>query len=293
MFKTLILLFLLIFPHLSVGHELANKSVVLGCAHVQICNIIDEILPQKTSKVTVKMPFQLQGDPHHFEPGPKAIKEMLKVPYLLAPSEHLSSWQKKIIQQRKKDNQLKSHELKLSRDSQRKEVFTNEVWAHFWLYPKSLCRAKKEIESQLISWELIKTSTSISCSFLGLKLLEKKLKKYSKQTPLVLYHDALLPYFLSLGVEAVAIRGSGHAEQVSLSKIKEFHQFLAKHPQVLWVQESSIHIHSQLKGLQRPNDLSVALDTLGKRHESSTKVLAGVLKALVKKLQSQHNEGQR
>lgn len=277
----LLLSFLVFVPSLS--HAEDGQKIELACTHVQVCNILEELLFEAkiTHKVQISMPFQVQGDPHHFEPGPKVVKTLLEVPFLMAPSRHLSPWLGKIIQQRSQKKSLKSFELPLQSSKGFKEKFSQEVLAHFWLHPKALCHAKKHTAQQLLNWGLIENKLEVQCLSSGIQMLAEKLKRQSQKIPLVLYHDALMPYFSELNIQAFALKGSGHGEQVSIQKLKKFHQYLAKNPRVLWVRENAIHIHSQLKGLQRQEDISREVDTLGKRHQPSSQPLSTVLKDLL------------
>jgi len=289
---TFFLTFLLIIPMST--HSKDNHKRYLACTHVQLCNVIEEILTQlgTSSEISVTMPFQVQGDPHHFEPGPKVVKELLGTTYLIAPSSSLSPWLGKIIQQRSKNEKLKSFELPLWAPKDLTPKFNSEVLAHFWLHPEALCEAKKHTATRLLEWGFIKEPLKVQCSSSGLRILGQKLKTLSQKIPLVLYHDALMPYLTELGVEVTALKGSGHGEQVSTSQLKKFHQYLAKKPTVLWVRESTIHIHSQLKSLQRSADLNLVVDTLGKRHQPSSQTLSELLKKLLNVLY-QHQEESR
>lgn len=284
------LLFLSFAPLIGKSEEM--KTFELACAHVQVCNLVDEILTEADAdhKVELTMPFQIKGDPHHFGPGPQVVKALLEAPFLITPSRYLSPWTRKILQQRSNKMTTKSFELALESSQSLQEKFSQEVLAHFWLRPESLCQAKKQITKNLIEWGVIKKNHKSRCFKSKVQKLGKKLRLHSQSIPLVLYHDALMPYFSELGIQAFTLKGSGHGERMSVQKLKKFHQYLEQNSRVLWIRESSIHIHSQLKGLQRKDDISIEVDTLGHRQQPSTETLTQVLKGLLSTLTENFEE---
>src|SRR5690606_32966076 len=94
---------------------------------------------------------------------------------------------------------------------------------------------------------------------------EAKLKEAATKVklPIILSHDALVPLFRSWGIDAHAIKGSGHHEEPRPAQLKELQRLLQKNEKVVWLIESRISFPSALKKMQRASDIKLELDTSG------------------------------
>jgi ABC-type Zn uptake system ZnuABC Zn-binding protein ZnuA len=194
------------------------------------------------------------GDPHHLEPSSDEVKKMLKANVLLAAPSALHPWSRAIVDMRKDKNS--TLEFMTPTNHKMKEA-SDEALAHFWLYPKIHC----DYWLQLHQFLKVK-SMPPSCPYQD---LEEKLRQAAKKInqPIILSHDALVPLFRSFGIDAHAIRGSGHHEEPRPSQLKQLQKLLDHHQEVIWIVESRIHFPQSIEKMQRPKDRRLDLDTSG------------------------------
>src|SRR5690606_3581935 len=80
------------------------------------------------------------GDPHHIEPTSAEIKAMTKSEVLLSADSSLHPWSRAIVENRKKNAQLKTLLFSTPADYKRElKEGSDEALARFWLYPKNHC----------------------------------------------------------------------------------------------------------------------------------------------------------
>lgn len=231
------------------------------CTHPQLCQMVVDYYQEIQAPLPkLATAISAVGDPHHIEPSSAEIKAMTKTEVLLSADASLHPWSRPIVENRKNKKHLKTILFTTPVDyKQELKEASNEALAHFWLYPKIHCAYWQQFHRWLNADETIKAP---ECPY---RFLEEKLKLAAKRVtiPVILSHDALVPLLRSWGVDAHAIRGSGHHEEPRPNELKKLQDLLKKHPKVLWIVESRIHFPNALKQMQRTSDKKLDLDTTG------------------------------
>lgn len=236
-----------------------NQAMAMWmCTHPQLCQLADDYFKAIETQVPeLTKAISAVGDPHHIEPTSAEIKAMTKAEVLLAAPPELHPWSRQIVKIRH-GQKLQTFEFPLSKA---KELgysdASPEALAHFWLYPKIHCQYWEFLHQQLNL-----TKSLPACPYSN---YETKLKLAAKKVKLsiILSHDALVPLFRSWGIDAHAIKGSGHHEEPRAAQLKELQRLLQRQEKVVWLIESRISFPSALKKMQRPSDIRLELDTSG------------------------------
>lgn len=262
---------------------ITNAHASLICTHLQVCNLVDELLEtsENIQESQTYLPIEFMGDPHHFEPGPEQIKQLLTAKTLVSGPIELHPWVRPILEQRAKTPELKTILLELA--PQFSQKFPNaslESLSHFWLYPEIHCDIQNTLKQKLKG--LGKQTNDLPCPGPLFLFTEKKARKALNNKTIILTHDALAPYLESLGAQIISLRGSHHGERLSAKTLKDLHQTVQKEQQVIWLFEMPIENSDQIKNLVRANDLVVTTNTLGNVNESSLSTLTRVLKSLMR-----------
>lgn len=248
----------LIFTALTLSTLLNCAQAEWLCTHPQLCQLAEDYFKATNSEVpALKKAISIDGDPHHIEPTSAEVKAMTKALVVLAAPAELHPWSRQIVEIRKKQ-QLQTIEFPLANGKQLGyEQASPESLAHFWLYPKIHCQYWDYLHQKLA-----KAATLPTCPQLE---FEEKLKGVASKVslPIILSHDALVPLFRSWGIDAHAIKGSGHHEEPRPAQLKELQRLLQKNEKVVWLIESRISFPSALKKMQRTNDIKLELDTSG------------------------------
>jgi ABC-type Zn uptake system ZnuABC Zn-binding protein ZnuA len=285
--KSLFLLFNLFsfITYLSV----ASAQTIVSCSHPELCRLAQSIFVENNVKN-----FQFQnlvkivGDPHEYEPSSAEVKALIKADILIAGPVELNPWIKKVNYQRSKISGLKT--INIPMDKKDYDLYpnaTHEALSHFWLYPKNFCALKTKLEEQLVAMNmLIITPTKKTCATEAQKIeSELTATLASVKIPVVLTHDALLPLLESLSKNAatvVAIKGSGHHQEMSPKAVKKLYDAL-KAPKVIWVEEKGINVPQNIMAKRRSADLSVQIDTansVGSEYFAILQDLNKLLKAI-------------
>lgn len=255
----------------------------MACTHLQVCNLIDELIedPENIQGSQTHLPIKFMGDPHHFEPGPKQIKELLTAQTLFSGPVELHPWIRPILQQRAKNPQLKSIVLEINSQFPLKYPKASlESLSHFWLFPDIHCDLQKNVASELKI--LGKKIKPLTCPNPYFSFTEKKAKSVLSQKTIILTHDAMASYLETLGARVISLRGSHHGERLSAQTLKELHQVVKNEGQVIWLFELPIENSDQIKSLVRKEDVVVTINTLGNKNESSLATLTRVLQSLIR-----------
>lgn len=249
----------------------------ITCSHVQACNLIAELNAELTLR-----PLLIQGDPHHYEPPPNDLRSLISAPYLVVAPVQLHPWIRPVLSQRQKNLELAPRTLTFHAQA-RLEGLGLESQAHFWLIPDARCEFLNQLKEKLKEWRL--NTKDLACRDLGLELLETRVEQSSKKIPLILAHDALAPYLTSRGYDHFILRGSDHGEQLKPQTLKDLTQFLAQHPQVIWIDEKGITLPQSLERFHRPVDRKIAIDLLGVSGQPSLLPLKSFLLAYLREQQ--------
>lgn len=228
------------------------------CTHPELCQLVEDYLKVTQADIPMlKKAIAIDGDPHHIEPTSAEIKAMTKAEVVLAAPPELHPWSRQVVQIRN-GQQLQTIEFPLANGKELGyEHASPEALAHFWLYPKIHCQYWEYLHQKLA-----KATTLPQCPHAE---YETKLKNVASKIklPIILSHDALVPLFRSWGIDAHAIKGSGHHEEPRPAQLKELQRLLQKNEKVVWIIESRISFPSALKKMQRTGDIRLDLDTSG------------------------------
>ena len=273
--KIWVLLVFLFSPFWSV-----QTSETIACSHLKICHLINELL--ETEHQT-KLPFTYQGDPHFFEPSPEAIRNFLTVKTLIAGPRELHPWIEGIKNGRKSGQSIF---LELPQGLKKDyPQSTEEGLSHFWLVPELYCDYREKIFASLKAWSYLSSSAELSpCEDSILNLMDARLKKEDTTTPLILSHDALVPYLQKLGYPHFVLRGSGHHDQVSPELLKNLTDYLKLHSKVIWVLEEPIHLPPRVLAFKRPVDSEIKINIHGTAGEATLDVLKKFQRLLLTEL---------
>lgn len=260
----------------------AEADTSIRCSHAELCNMLNLIVHENNLPgVSTETLVNISGDPHEYEPSTSEIKNLIKAPILLIGPNELNPWIKKIMFQRSKIAGLKTINLSLeTSDLSLYPKASAETISHFWLYPKVYCALKSKLESELtlIHMEIKKPKLCDP------KSIESTLQKALSKTklPVILTHDALLPLMISLGPKSstiLAIKGSGHHEEVSTNSVKKMYDAL-KNKKVIWVQEAGINIPPNILNKIRSNDAVIVVDTAKTKNQSPFSVITDLSEKL-------------
>jgi ABC-type Zn uptake system ZnuABC Zn-binding protein ZnuA len=241
----------------------AHATGTLFCSHRELCQLINQIAlennvkPPKTESLV-----NISGDPHEYEPSSEEIKNLISAPFLITGPNELNPWIKKVNFQRSKNTALKTVSLLFEQSYlSLYPKASPEALSHFWLYPKIYCALKQKTGMELKSADPNLHLESKSCDY---KKPEGQLQAALVKTklPIILTHDALLPLLQALDSkhEIVAIKGSGHHEEVSSQSVKRMVDALDT-PVVIWIIETGINVPSNVLQKIRKNDIVIKLDT--------------------------------
>lgn len=228
------------------------------CTHPQLCQLAEDYF--KATKVEIpplEKAISINGDPHHIEPTSSEIKAMTRAEVILAAPAELHPWSRQVVKIRH-DQKLQTLEFPLVKAQELGyQDASPEALAHFWLYPKIHCQYW-----EFLHQKLAKSPTLPECPHAHyenkLKIVASKIK-----LPIILSHDALVPLFRSWGIDAHAIKGSGHHEEPRPAQLKELQRLLQKNEKVVWIIESRISFPSAIKKMQRTGDIRLELDSSG------------------------------
>ncbi len=268
--KQIILTTLILFSQMVFA-----EVTTIFCSHLEVCKLINLInLETHTQNVKTENLVQISGDPHEYEPAADEIKKLIKAPTLINGPIELNPWISKVKSQRISTSGLKSVTLEFSQKD--KTLYQNaslEALSHFWLYPRLFCSFKEQLERKMqeIGYPIIKHQT---CDF---NTVENELKKSLKQVKfsIILTHDALMPLLNNLapkGLNIIAIKGSGHHEEVSSNAVKKMYDAL-KGPTVIWIIETGINVPSNIKSKIRNKDIVISIDTSSNTKQGSFPLL--------------------
>jgi len=257
---------LLVLAIFSMNSASAFEKII-NCSHLELCKLAQLIiLEQNLKDLKTNGLVNIMGDPHEYEPSTVEIKNLISAEILLSGPNELNPWIKKINFQRSKNNALKT--LTIAFDNNELAFYpnaTSEEISHFWLYPKIYCSFKFKIENEIkkLGYTLMAKSVCNSQAMALESKLSKALSAIDK--PIILTHSALLPLLVSLSPKKftrsiIAIKGSGHHEEASTDAIKKMYDAL-KSPQVIWIEESGIHVPSNILNKMRPTDFKITIDT--------------------------------
>jgi ABC-type Zn uptake system ZnuABC Zn-binding protein ZnuA len=218
-----------------------------------------------------KMAEPMPGDPHHYEPSTKAIKAMLKSSEFISAPHALHPWSAKIVEQRKQAG-LASTVLPSLKNKSSKKI-SEEALGHFWLETEGLCQAFKALSIELkLPVQNCPYTAQLAPFENSLSLLTNDL--------IVLTHDALLPLFLSHGLKAHVLKGSGHHEEIGPKAIKEVYKAAKGSGRIVWIIEEEVHFPAALKSKIRSTDLLLDIDSLGHQGESPVTPLLNLMSRL-------------
>ncbi len=252
----------------------------IACSHIKVCHLINELL--ETEHQT-KLPFTYQGDPHFFEPSPEAIRNFLTVKTLIAGPRELHPWIDGI-----KNGRQEGQSVFLELPPSLKKEYpksTEEGLSHFWLVPELYCDYREKVFAALKTWGHLTTKTQLSlCHDPTLNLLEARLKKADRSLPLILAHDALVPYLQKLEYPHFVLRGSGHHDQVSPELLKNLTDYLKKNPKVIWILEEPIHLPPRVLAFKRSVDSEIKINIHGTHGEATLNVLKKFQRLLLAEL---------
>jgi len=254
----------------------------VSCSHPELCKLVSTIAAEnQISTLQTQILINMTGDPHEYEPSTAEIKSLLSTPFLVTGPSELNPWIKKINFQRSKSPSLKT--ISLLFEKKELEAYPRasaETLSHFWLYPKIYCAFKERL-----TLELQKAGQKVTSKNCNASAVENELASQIKKTkaPLILTHDALLPLLTTLDPShvIVAIKGSGHHEEVGTDAIKKMYKALEA-PQAIWIVETGIHVPSNILNKVRKNDIVIKLDTAN----SSSTAPFSVLNELILKLKN-------
>jgi len=252
------------------------------CSHAELCKLVSTIAVENhVNTLQTKTLINMTGDPHEYEPSTAEIKSLLSAPFLITGPTELNPWIKKINFQRSKNPSLRT--ISLPFEKKQLDAYPKasaETLSHFWLYPKIYCAFKEQLTK-----ELQKSGQKVSFTSCNPSAIENELSAQLKKTkaPLILTHDALLPLLTSLDPShvIVAIKGSGHHEEVGTDAIKKMYNALEA-PVAIWIVESGIHVPGNIMNKVRSNDIVIKLDTAN----SSSTAPFSVLTELILKLKN-------
>lgn len=239
----------------------ALPAQTISCTHAELCRLVQQLAEEShLSGLKTETLINMAGDPHEYEPATAEIKKLLSAPILLTGPTELNPWMGKIQEQRSKNASLKT--LSLLFEKKHRGFYpqaSGEALSHFWLYPKIYCEFKAQLAA-----ELLKLGEKITTPKCEAGKIEAELARALKATtyPMILTHDALLPLLSSLDPahQIVAIKGSGHHEEVSSAAIKKMYKALEA-PTAIWVVENNIHIPQNILSKKRTGDIVITLET--------------------------------
>lgn len=238
------------------------------CSHPQACNLVrDYIHSTQAPLPTLKKAISVVKDPHHIEPNAKEIKAMYQADNFITAPMSLNPWAKSVLKMRR-EKKSKVIELKVSAD-------TSAAKAHFWLYPDVACQLWQQVHAQLKL-----APSEPNCPY------QLKYSQALKETrPIIISHDALIPFFQALGFTAYAMKGSGHHEEPKPKQVKLISDTVSSSKQVIWIEENNIHFPHSIEKLQRPNDIVIEIDSNGDFPGD----MMAPLKGLIQKLEGLSN----
>lgn len=262
-----------------------HASETIACSHLKICHLINDLLENQNQ---TKLPFIYQGDPHFFEPSPEAIRNFLTVKTLIAGPRELHPW----IDGIKNGRQGQSLFLELPADLKKNyPQSTEEGLAHFWLVPELYCDFRTKVFNALKSWNYLPSTSELAeCKDSLIEILEQRLQKEEKKTPLILSHDALVPYLQKLNYPHFVLRGSGHHDQVSPDLLKNLTDFLKLHEKVIWILEEPIHLPPRVLAFKRSIDTEIKINIHGVDGEATLDVLKKFQRLLLAELTKHKGE---
>lgn len=230
----------------------------IHCFHPQSCFLLNTII--KDNNLVVPLNF-FHGDPHHYSPSMKQIKELNSVNNLIIPPKSLHPWISDIIKSRKNKSTLEllpiQSDLKLSKESK----------SHFWLEFESL---KNNLN--LIKEFLLKNNIKIKDNYhIFDKYIKKEdlLKSKFKDTLFVITHDSIEPFFKKLNLSYKTLKGSHHHEDIKSSTIKKLIKSISKDVQTIWIIEKDIHIPKMIHQMIPEGSTLINWDSLGNTNQSS------------------------
>ncbi len=257
------LIILCVFPMNSVQ----AFEQIINCSHIELCKLAKLIiLENELQGLKTNSLVNITGDPHEYEPSTLEIKSLISSKYLLNGPNELNPWIKKINFQRSKNSELST--LTVIFDKNDLNFYpraSTEELSHFWLYPKIYCSFKIKIENEFkkLGYNIIAKN---NCATQAITLEANLTKVLSElDLPIILTHNALLPLLISLDPKKnirsiIAIKGSGHHEEASTLAIKKMYDAL-KSKQVIWIEETGIHVPSNILNKIRSTDIKIRIDT--------------------------------
>lgn len=242
----------------------AAAQTTLYCAHPELCKMAKNILLDNNINdvLTVEL-VTMSGDPHEYEPKAAEIKSLISAPILITGPHELNPWLKKILEQRALIKEAVTISLPLTPAELR--FYKNakaEALSHFWLYPKVYCTLKIRLNNELKNIKIPITKKSQCDILTSEKALRSALSKIKR--PIILTHDAILPLLEQLKQneeqKIVAIKGSGHHEELSAGALKNMYDAL-KSPSVIWIKEKGINIPANIFNKIRSSDKLIEIDS--------------------------------
>lgn len=260
-------------PLSAVANETDGAGVIsVSDYHLKL--LVQSIVPSSIQhhKLSVNLPFNVQQDPHHFEPSTKAIKEFLKADWKILNLTG-DSWRTSLHKKLHGPQNLilnagemaKKLNLKLSQHSV----------AHFWLNPQIGCVYFEKIKEFLSFTSTKENTKNLKCPYHS----SAELKKYLQASPfqkIILTHDALEGYFSDVAPERLMIlKSSHHGGKVTPQQLKALYRETTTDQTrpLLWIIETQLELPTRLQRRIRPNDFVIRIDTLGKNLEHSGQIL--------------------
>jgi ABC-type Zn uptake system ZnuABC Zn-binding protein ZnuA len=262
----------------SISTQVRGQEIT--CSHPQLCNIVRALHNHQLPETLQLRSLNIQGDPHHYEPGTRELANLMRAPYLIAGPEALHPWIRPVLQHRQR---AKLPTLSLDLDSNLEQKYapsTLEAISHFWLLPELFCQYKQRIQQTLKEW--INSDLRVNCEDKALELLETRLQNIKNKQTLILSHDALEPYLRSLGFQVFTLKGSHHGESITAQTLKSLRDLQKTQNQMLWVLEEGIQIPEAIRNLMRKKDTSIQVDILGRDDRPATLPLKHFMRELIK-----------
>ncbi len=228
------------------------------CTHVQVCNLASSLAKNKG---LFKMIHGLEGmNPHHSSPSVSVYKTLKKSNGILFAPLAIEPW-------------FKGYEGKSARSYR---LDFDSLNAHFWLHPKNLCEAEKQLRSHFIKFSVELKDPSEGFCKTGVKKADSK--KF-----VVLTHESLQPLLTDMGHDFFIINTHDEHHDLSPKILKELAQKIKEKTTISWIIESQFHHPEAIKKMIKKNHRVLELNTIGLQNDSPDLVLKRIIKFLEEK----------
>lgn len=257
----------------------AKAEISVSDYHIKL--IVEELLIP-TKKSMVSFPFATQGDPHHYEPNVKAIKQFLNSKFFII-NQSGDGW-KLSLEEKLNSLHQSSHILVLSLKKNAPDLLKNEnphALSHFWLIPEVGCKYFQEIKTFLQNHKL--PTKAIDCPYqLNNQILT--LKSNHPWHKIIITHDASEYFFKKFEDQNIIIlRSSHHGDRVKAEELKNVYQATQEDQKkpILWLFESQLEIPTRLERRVRSFDHIININTLGDNIKNTQEVLQDLQKQVL------------